>query len=148
LADRVSTADAGVRVLQNAAMSNAPLHPHEAAFIQAFLIRERRERAAASLADPQKRTLFTNRLAHTLLRDLDERCVRAGPDDRFASLRPTSKVHVIATEEEFDRRSATVADIPQLLRDAQFGVVISVIPGKLAVYKGEAPADTVWLSRP
>jgi hypothetical protein len=129
-------------------MSESPLHPHESAFIQAFLIRERRERAAASLADQRKRTLFTNRLAHTLMRDLDERWVRADPDDRFTTLRPTSKVLVIATEEEFDGRSATVADIPLLLRDAQFGIVISVIPGKLAVYKGEAPADAVWLSRP
>ena len=129
-------------------MSESPLHPHESAFIQAFLIRERRKRAAESLADPQKRMLFTNRLAHTLMRDLDERWVRANPDDRFTSLRPTSKVHVIATEEELDGRSASVVDIPQLLRDAQFEIVISVIPGKLAVYKGEAPADAIWLSRP
>jgi hypothetical protein len=129
-------------------MTDAPLHPHEAAFVQAFLIRRRRERAIESLSNPERRPLFTNRLAHWLMRDLDPRWVRTEPDDRFPSLRPNSKVHVIALESQYDGRTATIAEMPLLLRDAQLGVVISVIPGKLAVYKAEAPADPVWLSRP
>lgn len=129
-------------------MAETALHPHEAAFVQGFLIRERRERAIDLLSHPEKRREFTERLNHRFMRDLDRCWVRADPDERLAALRSDALAYIIADEDHFDRQTVTTEEIPTVIRGALFGIVVSVIPGKLAVYKDEAPAKPVWLSRP
>ena len=52
---------------------------HESAFVQAFVLRERRERYRALLSNPKKRSVFLDRLNHRFIRDIDDRFVCPHP---------------------------------------------------------------------
>jgi len=54
---------------------------------------------------------------------------------------------VIASEDRYDATLVSVSDVDAMFAEAMFGLLVSYIPGKLAAYKDEAPADVVWLSR-
>jgi hypothetical protein len=60
---------------------------------------------------------------------------------------PNATAYVISDEREIDDTFAEAATAVQLVENAQFGTVASIVPGVLAVFKGEAPGKVVWLSR-
>jgi len=125
-----------------------PLNEHELAFIQSFIRRERRERFRSQMASPGKRPRFLNRLNHRFADDLDPRFIVPSHDFTARVLkRPKAACRVIASQAEYDGRSVTAAEAIEILREAMFGIVVSFVPGKLACYKDEAPADPIWLVR-
>ena len=118
---------------------------HESALIDAFVIRERRDRYRSQLASRKKRGVFLDRLNHRFLDDIDHRFVTSSPGHALPS--PSESCYVIASEDKYDSTLVSVADVNSMLADALFGILVSYIPGKLVAYKDEAPADIVWLSR-
>ena len=100
------------------------------------------------MTSAKKRHVFLDRMNHRLLDDLDPRFVEKSRD--FSDVvwnKPGEMCRVIASQVEYDGKSVSVAEAMEILRDAVFGVVISFVPGKLACYKDEAPADPLWLVR-
>ena len=119
---------------------------HETAFVNAFITRDRRERYRSQLALRKKRGAFLDRLNHRFTDDLDERYVCASPS---LSLPPLDGLcYIMASEDQYDGKVVSVAEATEILRAAYFGIVISYLPGSLAAYKDEAPADVIWMERP
>lgn len=118
---------------------------HESAFVQAFVLRERRERYQAMLSNPKKRSVFLDRLNHRFTRDIDDRFVCQHPG--FDPTTWSTPCYVIASEEQFDGRFVAASEVPATLASALFGMVVSYTPGQLVVYKDEAPSDPIWLRR-
>ena len=118
---------------------------HESAFVDAFVVRERRDRYRTQLASQRKRGKFLDRLNHRFLDDIDQRFVALTPGHAIPG--PSAQCYVIASEDGYDATLVSVSDVDAMFAEAMFGLLVSYIPGKLAVYKDEAPADVVWLSR-
>ena len=118
---------------------------HEAAFVRAFIIRERRERYLSQLALPKKRAKLLDRINHRFDKDLDHRWI--------SESQPTSvpianhSCYIIAAERDYDGRIVSAREVPEILSAAFFGIVVSCVPGKLACFKGESPSDVIWLER-
>lgn len=125
-------------------MGDAPLVVlHEESFVASFLLGERRERYLSLLQNAKKRAQVLDRFNHKLAEDLDPRVVRTTRS--FSLPADNARCYVIACEDAFDGTFVLCSQIEGLLRSALFGMVVSILPGKLAIYKGEAPAELVWL---
>lgn len=125
--------------------SESLVRVHEEAFVASFIVHERRERYLSQLRSIKKRAAFLDRLNHRFVHDLDSRFIAASP-----SLPETSDATmccVMASESKFDRQLVTPEVVEELLLSANFGIVVSFIPGKLAVYKDEVPSRLIWLER-
>ena len=118
---------------------------HESAFVRAFIIRECRERYLSQLALPNKRAGLLDRLNHQFNKDLDSRWIAESQPSSVPSA--DQLCYIIASENEYDGRIVPARDTSEILAAALFGVVVSFAPGKLAVYKDEAPSDVIWLHR-
>ncbi len=118
---------------------------HEAAFVDAFVIRERRERFRSQLASKKKRIKLLDRLNHRLLDDIDPRFVFSSPSHTLPP--PTTQCYILASEAKLDSTFVAVSDVDTILADAFFGLLVSYIPGKVVAYKDEAPASVVWFYR-
>lgn len=121
-------------------------HEHEEAFIQAFIVRKLRNRYLAKLNSRKYRAEFLDRLNHRFVADLDERYIsNANPTsgDQFKC----RLYYVIAVEHKFDSQLVTLDVAAEMIESAVFGIVVSYIPGRLAVYKDEAPSELLWLVR-
>jgi hypothetical protein len=126
-------------------MDNASMAwQHESEFVRAFVIRERHERYLSRLASAKHRHALLDRLNHRFMGDLDARWVVQGkrrwPADQ-------DLCYLIAYESTYDQRFVSLAEAEEAMSNALFGIVASFIPGKLACYKDEAPANVVWLQR-
>lgn len=120
------------------------MQEHEAALIRSFVIADKQQRYESKLSSAKHRKAMLDRLNHQFLADLDSRFIVRGKD-----LWPASQgdCYVLADGSELDQRLLSLAEARGALRDASFGMVVSFIPGKLACYQGEAPAELVWLRR-
>jgi len=118
---------------------------HETAFVNAFIVPERRERYLSFLANPKRRTKQLDRLNHVFHKDLDGRWVRQSPPKSLPG--SDHPCYVIASESRFDARSIPAREVADLMASADFGIVVSFVPGKIAAYKDEAPSEVVWLYR-
>jgi len=116
---------------------------HETAFVRSFIIRERRERWLSQLALPKKRGRLLDRLNHRFHKDLDARFVTASRPQILGH--DWKECYIIASEDRFDGRFVSASEVADILSAAYFGIVVSFIPGKLACYKDEAPADVIWM---
>ena len=131
--------------LRTAAPRDERAIEHETAFVQSFIIRERRERWLSHLALPKKRGRLLDRLNHRFHKDLDARFVTASRPQIVGQ--DPKECYIIASEERFDGRFVPATEVADVLSAAYFGIVISFIPGKVACYKDEAPADVIWMRR-
>ena len=127
------------------APNDGPAALHESAFVRSFIIRERRDRYIAKLANPKQRAAFLDRLNHQFHRDIDNRFVCESPDRKIPD--GDEICYLIASEREFDGRLVAASDVPEILSSAYFGIIVSYVPGKLAAYKDEAWSDLTWLQR-
>jgi hypothetical protein len=118
---------------------------HETAFVRSFIIRERRERWLSQLVLPKKRGRLLDRLNHRFYKDLDARFVTASIP--YVLGHDSNECYVIASEDKYDGRFVSASEVADVLSVAYFGIVVSIIPGKLACYKDEAPADVIWMQR-
>ena len=117
---------------------------HETAFVQSFIVRERRERYLSKLSSRKHRRSFLDRLNHQFHRDWDGRFIvresRPWPSD-------IDRCFIIADEGEYDGKLVTSAEAADVVSSAYFGIVVSFVPGKLACYKDESPSEVIWLER-
>jgi hypothetical protein len=118
---------------------------HETAFVRSFIVPERRERWLAKLDSPKKRVRFLDRLNHQFRNDLDDRFLM---DSYAQSPRKNSPLcYIIADEREYDGKLVSESEAEDILQAANFGIVVSFVPGRLACYKDEAPSDVIWMHR-
>jgi hypothetical protein len=125
------------------------LNEDEATFIRAFIRPERQETFLTQMASSQWRRRFLDRLNHRFLDDLVPECVRKSHDcSGIVLANPETSCFVIADEEAYDGKSVSVKDAFKLLGTAYFGIVVLLLPGKLACYRDEVPfTRKVWLVR-
>jgi hypothetical protein len=123
---------------------------HEQAFVSAFVVPEKRARYAEFLPKPKRRVEITNRLCHffDFIPDLAKQVPR--DSDLAAQLRKRGArdiAHVIGGRDGFDGRDMSLEEaINEAMIDPS-GVVISCVPGRLALYMQEfPPGDTFILS--
>jgi hypothetical protein len=123
---------------------------HEQAFVSVFVVPQKRARYAEFLPKPKRRVEITNRFSHffDFMPQLAKQIPRGS--DLAAQLRKQGAgdiVHVIGGRDGFDGTDmALVEAINEAMIDPR-GVIISCIPGRLALYMQEfPPGDTFILS--
>lgn len=123
---------------------------HEQAFVSAFVVPEKQARYAEFLPKPKRRVEITNRFSHFF--DFVPRLAKQVPrdSDLAAQLRKQGAgevVHVIGGRDGLDGEDMPLVEaINEAMIDPS-GVVISCIPGRLALYMQEfPPGDTFILS--
>jgi hypothetical protein len=118
----------------------------EAGFIQAFVRRERRERAQFELFSPKKRGAFLNRLCHTYQDILDTRYLKPIPEpnsDYRAILRHLTHRHapetcyVIATIAELDGQHVRLSDALEKVVGVGLPSIVICLPGTLGYFEAE-----------
>jgi hypothetical protein len=131
------------------------VNQHEQAFVTEFISSARRDRFILLLSSPKQRRKFRDRIAHALIHDLDPRYAHhegslpanlAGKIDRLFRKVDQSgaRCSVMCEDESLDGREMTFAEA-EARWDALCGILISVVPGKLVVYRPERPNDNYLL---
>jgi hypothetical protein len=126
----------------------------EEALVRSFIVRPKRDRWVALLANPRRRRAITVTLAH--LRDLDPRWRVRLPSDRdgVASVEhellargagPTC--HLVSESRALDGRRLPLPEALGAVIGSSVGTLISCVPGTLAFYEGEDPEERVLLHR-
>jgi hypothetical protein len=123
---------------------------HEQAFVSVFVVREKRARYAEFLPKPKRRVTITNRFCHffDFIPNLAKQIPR--DSDLAGQLRKRGAgdiAHVIGGRHGLDGRDMPLEEaINEAMIDPS-GVLISCIPGRLALYMQEfPPGDTFILS--
>jgi hypothetical protein len=129
-----------------------PLMEHEEAFVLKFVVPEKRSRYAEFLPKPKRRREITDRFCHFF--DFVSALSRQIPRGTGAELAPLLRAkgagktaHIIGGREDIDGQDLPLEEaIDSALADPS-GVVISCVPGKLALFIQEfPPGDTFILS--
>jgi|SRR5579871_2142987 len=118
----------------------------EAAFVESFIISEKRERYKALLANPKKRQDILERLNHTLdfIPALAQEVLPA--QRHTASLvallkqhgvKATQNVYILSDVQELDGISLPLMEALDAVHKGMFGSIICCIAGELAYYKPE-----------
>jgi hypothetical protein len=120
---------------------------HINAFVTAFVKNTKKARYLEFLSDQKRRHRILERLNHNLAKDLKpENILRHQPDTISMLVRKEDiTAYLIADDKELDDRFLPLMEALRALLSSHFGVIISIIPGKLAVYKAESPSGTIWL---
>jgi hypothetical protein len=126
------------------------MHTDEEATVKAFITPSRRKRWLEALASAKRRTSFLDRLNHCP--DIDERYATLLPSDAqiAAVLRShgaPEACHVISDLAEIDGQVMQLNDVIHQIELAQWGTLISCIPGQLAYYYDESGARRMLLKR-
>lgn len=127
------------------------MHPHEEAFIRAFIAPHRRPRWRDSLSAAERRSAFLDRLNHC--RDLDDRFIAPAPSavETIATLRrlgAASSCHIISCCEEIDGLDLPLVEALERAERGGWGTILSCNPGRLAYYYDECGIRRMVLSRP
>ena len=123
---------------------------HEQAFVSAFVVPEKRARYSEFLPKPKRRVEITNRFCHffDFLPNLAKQIPRDSSLAEQLRKRGAGDVaHVIGGRDGIDGKDMPLEEaINEAMIDPS-GVVISCIPGRLALYMQEVPpGDTFILS--
>jgi len=126
------------------------MHPDEEATVKAFIVPSRRERWLRALASTKRRKSFLNRLNHCP--DIDERYATLLPSSAqiaevLRSHGAPATCHVISDLAEIDGQAMQLNDVIDQIEYAQWGTLISCIPGRLAYYYDESGARRMLLQR-
>src|SRR5262249_41786921 len=114
--------------------------------IQAFVQRERRERAQFELLSPKRRAAFLNRLCHTYPDILDTRYLKPMPasnSDYRAIVRHLTDKHapatcyVISTRAELDGQGVGLAEALEKVVGFGLPSIVICVPGKLGYFEAE-----------
>lgn len=121
---------------------------HEQAFVLAFVVPEKRVRYAEFLSNPKRRVEITWRFNHffDFMPELAERVPRKS--DLVALLRKRGAgdvVHVIGGKDALDGRGLPLKEAIEKAMTDPNGVVISCIPGRLALLMREFPPGDVFV---
>lgn len=125
---------------------------HEQAFVSVFVVPEKRARYVEFLGKPKRRSQITGRFCHffDFVPELAKRIERGTGSELAPVLRARGAghtAHVIGGRREIDGQDLPLEQaIDSALADPS-GVVVSCIPGRLALYMQEfPPGDTFILS--
>jgi hypothetical protein len=135
-------------------MPQVPLDPHEEALIMAFVAKPRRERYRHFLSHPDRRGKLLDHLNHhddfipTFTSSLPAGVHTANQIVEFLqSLGAPGTSYVVADDADLDGQTLSTARAVDAAWSSSFAVIISCIPGKLALYKPEAPEPWLVLRR-
>ena len=125
---------------------------HEQAFISVFVIPEKRARYAQFLPKPKRRMEITGRFSHFF--DFVPALAKQIPRGTATELAPFLRArgagdtaHVIGGRDEIDGQDLPLEQAIDCALADPSGVVVSCIPGRLALYLQEfPPGDTFILS--
>ncbi len=126
---------------------------HEQAFVETFVVPEKRARYAEFLRKPKRRGEITDRFCHffDFVPELATQVSRGTAQELASLLRSRGAgdmAHIIGGRDEIDGQDLGLQQgLHAALADPS-GVVVSCIPGRLALYIQEfPPGDTFILSR-
>lgn len=129
---------------------------HEQEAVRAFILKDRRERCAYLLGNPQHRRKFTNELAH--FKWLDDRFVRPIPPSTAHTsaelvqlLRrkgAAQTVWVISDDRAIDAKEMLLDDVMTHIWGREIGTILSCVPGKLAFFAREEMKSERLLEHP
>lgn len=135
-------------------MSPHTLHPDESAFVDAFVLREKRDRWRTLLAHSKGRPKLLDRLNHRHPDHLDLRHAIAIPTgdwrpiiDILDELGAGPTAHVLAGSNDFEGRDIPFTEALDHFVSYPFAVIISCVPGRLAAFHAEWPTSYFVLRR-
>ncbi len=136
-------------------MTNAGLS-HEQKVVQAFTLKNRRERCTYFLGHPEHRHKFTEELAH--FKWLDERFAHPIPPSTAHTAAEVvsllrrkgagQTVWIISDDVAIDAQEMPVDAAMSRIRGRQIGAILSCVPGKLAFFAAEEMKSKRLLLRP
>lgn len=127
---------------------------HEEAFVQAFIVPEKRSRYLSLLANRKRRAEFLDRFNHHL--DYDPAlAIRIAPNqqtvDRIEALLrkrgAPDTCHVISSKVAWDSQIKPLRDALEQVVGYGIGTVLCCIPGRLAYYEAEDIGERFILSK-
>jgi hypothetical protein len=127
---------------------------HEEAFVRAFIIPQKRARYLSQLASAKRRSLFLERLNHSL--DYDPALAERVPSNHqdaatievMLRRRGAPDVcHVISSLHEWDGREMPLRAALDLIIGNCIGTVVSCVPGRLAYYESEDVGERYLLEK-
>ena len=123
------------------------MNPHEQAFVESFMQRDRQERILLCLSNRKKRGKFVSELAHHGTYFLAPECLRSikpsqqHPDSIFVILRglgAPDTCHLISESTNFDGKEMELLAALKQIVGYGMGTVISCLPGRLGYFEGES----------
>jgi hypothetical protein len=127
---------------------------HESGFVNAFIVREKRQRIGALLASARRRREALDRLNHggdlnlalgTVIPPAER--TPNGVERLLRQRRAVGTCHVIADGLKADGQELPLREALALAAAHEWAVALSCVPGRLAFYKEEAPGDWWILER-
>ena len=129
----------------------------EDAFIEAFIVSERRERYRFMLANTTRRRQFLDRLNHML--DFIPSLAQQIPGNLHnpagvarllneRGVQDSDAVYVFSDVKELDGQSLSMLQAVERVLEFDWGSVVCCAPGKLAYYRPEAPENGYILEKP
>ena len=125
-------------------MYSAGTNPHEAAFVESFVLKGRRQRALELLANPKNRFKFTGKFDHHVRDYLIPECIRsiepryqhpANIAEILQAMGAPERCHFIGGEH--DGEDVELLSALKELVGYGTGTVLSGVPGKPAYFEGE-----------
>ena len=120
------------------------LNPEEEAFVNAFIVPDKRERYSAMLANPKKRSKILGLLYHNLdtipaktfaIADRDHNSVDVA---KLLRQKGSGKsCYLISPEREFDQQEMLLENALETVISRDSAAIICCVPGHLAYYKAE-----------
>jgi hypothetical protein len=123
---------------------------HEIALVSAFVVPEKQSRYLELLGKPKRRKVVLDTLSHSF-DFIQERATRVNLhacDDLERILRDrgaTESAYVVSEDGSLDGREMPLKEALRRVWSYAAGSIISCVPGKLAFYKPEEPADSYIL---
>jgi hypothetical protein len=136
--------------MEEAARDTGSASAHETG-LALFVTPSRRARFRESLANDRRRKKLLDQLNH--FDDLDARYVADAPGSAVAiaaALRAKGApetCHVMSGDAELDGRQMPILAAVEAVESGYEGTFLSCLPGKLAYFRSEPPADGVILQR-
>ena len=123
---------------------------HEQLFVSAFVVPEKRARYAEFLPKPKRRVEITHRFCHyfDFIPSLAKQIPRGVASELAPLLRARgagSTAHVIGGRDEIDGRDLPLEEAIDLALADPSGVVVSCVPGRLALYIQEFPPGDAFI---
>ena len=126
------------------------MNEHELKTIDAFIVKEKRDRYKSLLGNPKKRDSILYHLNH--FRDLDEKYVtwlpsNAPVEQLLRQERSLEMVYVISYTNDIDGKLFPLGEALSQTIIGGWGTIISCVPGQLAYYHDEAGTRRAILKR-
>ena len=134
-----------------------PVADVEAEFARAFIRREKRERYLSFIANPRRRAWILDRLAHSLVVDLDPRFMSRVPSGSqspwtiaalLESRGAPDLCHAVSEDRDLDGRRLDLDEALLAIGGHRAPTVLICVPDRLAFYTGEDACEDYLLERP